>query len=165
MLITADSVTVPTSPYVASSCINKLEPPIQRNKDPIYQVVKQYILQNKLLLEIGSGTGQHAVYLAEKFSSLDWVTSDVEENHSGIKEWLKDAKLKNIKGPETLKIGSDDFPKKSFFRSKNFFNQSPDALEMPMKKSFHLKNIFNQKLFFHSKKFFHSKFQSNSANS
>ncbi|MEE2744452.1 MAG: DUF938 domain-containing protein [Bdellovibrionota bacterium] len=87
---------------------------VDRNKEPIYQIVKQYILPNKLLLEIGSGTGQHAVYFAEKFSSLSWVTSDVEENHSAIKEWLLEAKLKNIKGPETLKIGVDDFPKKAF---------------------------------------------------
>ena len=87
---------------------------VDRNKGPILEVLKKYILEGHQLLEIGSGTGQHAIFFAEKFPQLVWVTSDVKENHKGIKEWLKEAKLKNIKGPEKLKVGVDDFPKKPF---------------------------------------------------
>ena len=87
---------------------------VDRNKGPIFDVLKKYIVEESKLLEIGSGTGQHAVFFAEKFPKLIWVTTDLLENHDGIKSWLKESKLKNIKGPEELKIGVDDFPKTVF---------------------------------------------------
>jgi cyclopropane fatty-acyl-phospholipid synthase-like methyltransferase len=89
-------------------------PSVDRNKAPILEVLKQYITGKGRLLEIGSGTGQHAVYFADFFNDLEWVTSDIKENHNAIKEWLKEAKKKNVHGPETLRIGSDDFPKGTF---------------------------------------------------
>ena len=75
-------------------------PAIERNKGPIFEVLEKYILKDHQLLEIGSGTGQHAVYFAEKFPDLVWVTSDVRENHEGILEWLNEVNLPNIKGPK-----------------------------------------------------------------
>ncbi|MEC7181180.1 MAG: DUF938 domain-containing protein [Bdellovibrionota bacterium] len=89
-------------------------PAVDRNKGPIFEVLKEYLMDGNNLLEIGSGTGQHAVFFAEKFPGLTWVTTDVRENLAGIKEWINEANLKNIKGPEELKIGTDDFPKKPF---------------------------------------------------
>lgn len=89
-------------------------PSVERNKDPIYKVLKEYIDSKARLLEIGSGTGQHAVFLGEKFPKIQWITSDVKPNHSDIKEWLKEAKLPNVHGPEVLKIGKDDFPRGKF---------------------------------------------------
>lgn len=85
-----------------------------RNRDPILEVLKQYIVDKSRLLEIGSGTGQHALYFAKHFKDIEWVTSDVTENHIMIKQWLKEAQLKNVHGPDTLKVGVDDFPKGSF---------------------------------------------------
>ncbi|MBT4763174.1 MAG: DUF938 domain-containing protein [Bdellovibrionaceae bacterium] len=89
-------------------------PSADRNKEPILNVLNEYIQENKRLLEIGSGTGQHAIYLAQHNKTLQWVTSDVKANHLVIKSYLKENKLGNIHGPETLKIGVDDFPKGSF---------------------------------------------------
>lgn len=87
----------------------------ERNQAPILEVLKKYIAEDTRLLEIGSGNGQHAVFFAEHFLKTHWITSDVKENHLQIKLWLKEAKLKNLHGPEILKIGVDDFPDKRPF--------------------------------------------------
>ena len=89
-------------------------PSVFRNRNPILEILKEYIHDDTTLLEIGSGTGEHAVYLAPYFPKTFWVTSDVKGNHRTIIERLKIHKLKNISGPETLQIGHDDFPKKRF---------------------------------------------------
>lgn len=86
-----------------------------RNKEPIFNVLKQYIDIDGRLLEIGSGTAQHAVYIAGQLANLHWVTSDQPQYHDGIKATLKEAKLGNIHGPEKLTIGKDDFPGKRPF--------------------------------------------------
>ena len=49
------------------------------------------------LLEIGSGTGQHAVYFAPEFPELIWQTSDVVESHAGITAWLGEAGSRNMR--------------------------------------------------------------------
>lgn len=85
-------------------------PSVHRNKEPIREVLEQYLESSGRLLEIGSGTGEHAIYLASHFQKIHWVTSDVKENFNNIKAHLKDAKLKNVHGPERLQVGVDDFP-------------------------------------------------------
>ena len=99
--------------------VNKVDKPFSaaadRNKAPIFQVLSQYIHSDGRLLEIGTGTAQHAVYVASKMPKLHWVTSDQPEYHAGIKLTLKEAKLANIHGPEKLVVGKDDFPSKRPF--------------------------------------------------
>jgi cyclopropane fatty-acyl-phospholipid synthase-like methyltransferase len=85
-----------------------------RNKDAILEVLKEYIQDDKRLLEIGSGSAQHAVHFASHFHEVAWVTSDVIENHPAIQARLKDAHIKNLHGPEKLKVGVDDFPQGAF---------------------------------------------------
>ena len=87
-----------------------------RNQEPIFHVLKDYIgMSDGRLLEIGSGTAQHAIYIAEKLPNLHWVCSDQVENHANIKIRLQSAKLANIHGPEKLVVGEDDFPGKKPF--------------------------------------------------
>ena len=86
----------------------------ENNKGPILEVLKKYIRGEKRLLEIGSGTGQHAVHFAMHFEQLKWVTSDLVRNHLPLSTFLKKEKLNNLFGPEKLEIGVDDFPKGSF---------------------------------------------------
>ncbi len=89
-----------------------MSPSCERNKDPILEVMKEVITEdNHVLLEVGSGTGQHAVYLAPHFPHVKWITSDVLGNHAGIKMWLDEAKVPNIARPIEFKIGKDEFPK------------------------------------------------------
>ena len=84
-------------------------PSCDRNKEPILEILRLY-LTNGRLLEMGSGTGQHAVYFAQHFPEIEWVTADIDENHNGIKAWLDEAGLNNTKGPVPFEIGKDSFP-------------------------------------------------------
>ena len=89
-------------------------PACDRNKEPILEVLKEVVAPfNKNLLEIGSGTGQHAVFFAPHFKHLTWVTSDLEINHQGIKMWLSEFKISNIIGPIEFEIGKTPFPKQT----------------------------------------------------
>jgi tRNA G46 methylase TrmB len=62
--------------------------------------------QPRWVLEIGSGTGQHAVHFAKQMQHLTWITADLPERHLGIKAWLEEANLKNTLGPLSLDLRS-----------------------------------------------------------
>lgn len=95
-----------TKPYSAAC---------DRNKDPILNVLKEHIdPADRRLLEIGSGTGQHAVYLAPQFPWLEWFPTDLSNNLAGINEWLKEAGVPNIHSASRLDVSKDDFPKLKF---------------------------------------------------
>lgn len=83
-----------------------------RNQEPILDILKQVISpENKSLFEIGSGTGQHAIFMAPHFPNIWWTTSDVVANAKLIKENLQAANIPNIKGPFQFEVGKDDFPR------------------------------------------------------
>lgn len=90
-------------------------PACERNRDPILKILQEVITKNdKRLLEIGSGTGQHATYFAPEFPWLDWHPTDRSENLAGISMWLSEAGIPNIQKPVRLDVSSDDFPKVKF---------------------------------------------------
>jgi len=66
------------------------------------------------VLEIGSGTGQHAVYFAARLPRLVWYTSDCVEYHAGIKMWLQDTCLENTRGPIELNVSKSSWPQQGF---------------------------------------------------
>lgn len=76
----------------------------ENNKDPILAVLKRVFVNSCEVLEIGSGTGQHAVYFAEHLPHLTWQPSDQAIHLPGINSWIKEAKLENIKKPLALDI-------------------------------------------------------------
>lgn len=80
------------------------------NRAPILEVLKQRVAGCERLLEIGSGTGQHAVYFAPELPRLFWQTSDRREQHPGICAWLDDAAAQNILPPLALDVLADDWP-------------------------------------------------------
>ena len=63
----------------------------ENNKDPILQVIRNVYQRPMKVWEIGSGTGQHACYFAEKIPGIIWQPTDRQENLAGIKRWVKDA--------------------------------------------------------------------------
>jgi hypothetical protein len=79
-------------------------PACDRNRDPILAVLRQHFADRRRVLEIGSGTGQHAVYFAKAMPQLTWQTSDVAENLPGIREWLAEAALPNTPPPIELDV-------------------------------------------------------------
>jgi len=82
----------------------------ENNKDPILAVLKRVFVNPCEVLEIGSGTGQHAVYFAEHLPHLTWQPSDQVFHLSGINLWINAAKLENIKKPLTLDINQQPWP-------------------------------------------------------
>ena len=92
-------------PY-SSSC--------DENRDPIFSVIEPILTGCSSVLEIGTGTGQHAVYFAQKLPHLSWYTSDRAENHVGIKVWLDEAGLNNTYGPLDLNVSTSNWPHQTF---------------------------------------------------
>lgn len=74
-------------------------PSSEQNRAPILEVLRRYLPGRARLLEIASGTGQHAVYFGAEFPALEWQTSDLAENHAGIRAWVEEAGLGNVRLP------------------------------------------------------------------
>jgi len=81
-----------------------------QNREPILSVLEPLLTDRKSVLEIGSGTGQHAVYFGAQFPQLDWYASDRQENHTGIRMWLDEAGLRNVHGPLQLDVTQTHWP-------------------------------------------------------
>lgn len=82
----------------------------ERNKGPILDVIKPYLDHSKEVLEIGSGTGQHAVWFAGAMPHLIWHTSDLRDNHPSIIAWIESSELPNLIKPRTLNVGQGVWP-------------------------------------------------------
>ncbi len=88
-------------------------PASARNREPILQVLRGQLADRRHVLEIGSGTGQHAVYFATALPHLIWQSSDRAENLPGIRAWLDEAALPNT--PPALEFDvTGTWPAKSF---------------------------------------------------
>lgn len=86
----------------------------ERNKEPISRALKIHFSAPGRVLEIASGTGQHAVYFGKLMPHLDWLCSDLEDRHPGIRAWLEEARLPNVRGPRVLDVSSGDWPEGPF---------------------------------------------------
>lgn len=89
-------------------------PACERNSEPIARVIGPLLSKTSTLLEIGSGTGQHAVYFGQRFPHLSWQTSDIEAHHAGIQAWINDAALINVQSPLPLQLGVHAFPAQAY---------------------------------------------------
>jgi SAM-dependent methyltransferase len=76
----------------------------ERNRDPILEVLRQHFADRRRVLEIGSGTGQHAVHFAAALPHLAWQTSELEPNLAGMRLWLEEANLPNLPPPVALDV-------------------------------------------------------------
>ena len=90
-------------------------PSSARNRDPILAVLRSIFADRRRVLEIGSGTGQHAAYFADALPHLIWQSSDVVENHPGIAAWLADAGLPNTPPPLKLDVNQSRWPSADTF--------------------------------------------------
>lgn len=85
-------------------------PSCERNQQPILQVFKEYLSDVTEFFEIGSGTGQHAVYMAGHFPRLRWQTSELPDKHAGINLWIDEAEASNILRPVELDVTASRWP-------------------------------------------------------
>ncbi len=80
-----------------------------QNRDPILVVLREAFADRSTVLEIGSGTGQHAVDFGAALPYLRWQTADVRPHHTGIQMWLNDAALPNVLPPFELDVNQQDW--------------------------------------------------------
>lgn len=76
----------------------------ERNAAPILEILRREFRDRSNVLEIGSGTGQHAVTFAKVLHHLHWQTSDLDENLAGIRAWAANARLDNLGAPLSLDV-------------------------------------------------------------
>lgn len=89
-------------------------PASERNREPILAVLREFFADRRRVLEIGSGTGQHAVHFAAALPHLQWQSSDRAEHLPGIARWLDEAALPNTPPPLALDAARGPWPPTAF---------------------------------------------------
>ncbi len=85
-----------------------------RNAGPILEVLAHEFRHCTEVLEIGSGTGQHATAFAAELKHLEWQTSDLEEYHDAIRAWIADCGAANVRAPLALDVRTAELPGESY---------------------------------------------------
>ncbi len=86
----------------------------ERNKQVILEVILPVFSNCQDILEIGTGTGQHAVFFGAQMPHLSWHTSDLLENHDAIRAWLQDSETENVLPPLELDVDQAHWPVRQF---------------------------------------------------
>jgi hypothetical protein len=101
----------------SSATARQYAPATERNCQPILEVLSQYLPQLGNILEIASGTGEHALFFAPNFAPQLWIPSDPEPYlRSSIESWRQDCPTKNLQSPLDL-----DARKCPWFIPNHFF--------------------------------------------
>jgi hypothetical protein len=82
----------------------------EQNKQPILQVLKEVFAEPGTVFEIGSGTGQHAVYFTEQMPHLYWQPSDLADQIPGMCMWIREAGHDRIHAPHELDVSAAEWP-------------------------------------------------------
>lgn len=86
-------------------------PATERNRDPILEVLRRVLPPEGHVLEVASGTGQHAVYFAAALEGLRWQTSDADPlNEASIAAWVAQSGLTNVLPPVHLDATEHPWP-------------------------------------------------------
>jgi SAM-dependent methyltransferase len=86
-------------------------PAAGRNREPIASVLTEELPITGLVLEVASGTGEHAVHFARTFPRLDWQPSDPDPDAlESIAAWREEAGLANLRVPVLLDASAGDWP-------------------------------------------------------
>jgi cyclopropane fatty-acyl-phospholipid synthase-like methyltransferase len=84
--------------------VKKFSEACEQNKQPILEILQVVFKDKKSVLEIGSGSGQHAVYFAKHLQHLRWQPSDLAENLPSINAWIDEKLQNNINSPIELDV-------------------------------------------------------------
>ncbi|NNF51216.1 MAG: DUF938 domain-containing protein [Gammaproteobacteria bacterium] len=86
----------------------------ERNKFAIADTLAIIFAAPGEVLEIGSGTGQHAVFFAAEMPHLTWHCSELADRHAGINAWISYSGLNNVIRPVEIDVGSSTWPAQDF---------------------------------------------------
>jgi len=83
---------------------------VQRNREPIFDILEQFLPKTGLVLEVASGTGEHGAYLAPRFPRLTWQPSDANPDmQKSITAWAQETGA-NMAPPLALDAQADTWP-------------------------------------------------------
>lgn len=86
-------------------------PAALRNREPIAEVLAQWLPPSGLVLELASGTGEHSTFFAERFPQLQWRPSDLHPDAlASIAAWRDESALPNLLEPLPIDASSADWP-------------------------------------------------------
>ncbi len=86
-------------------------PATERNREPIAAILRDVLPATGTVLEIASGTGEHAVHFARTFPDLIWTPSDPDPMAlASIRAWAEAARLPNLRPPLLLDAAAADWP-------------------------------------------------------
>jgi len=95
----------------AASDRRRSAPAALRNREPIAEVLKEWLPSSGTVLEVASGTGEHAVWFAGRFPDLDWQPSDTHSDAlASTAAWIDASGLPNLRRPVVIDASSDDWP-------------------------------------------------------
>ena len=85
-------------------------PSSARNRDAIRDVLLEIFPKTGAILEIGGGTGEHAVHFARAMPGLIWRTGDPDDaSRMSIAAWIAETGLANLQGPHAIDVTADDW--------------------------------------------------------
>lgn len=90
--------------------MKQFSPSCEHNKDQILEVLNDALPKSGTVLEIGSGTGQHAAYFAPRLPALHWQPSDMSANHASIRAWAEEANAANLQAPLEVDLLTTAWP-------------------------------------------------------
>jgi SAM-dependent methyltransferase len=92
------------------SAVRRRAPAAERNRDAILAVLERVLPVKGIVLEIASGTGQHAVHCAAALPGIVWQPSDPDSDaRDSIAAWRAHAALPNLEAPIALDVMNDDW--------------------------------------------------------
>lgn len=109
----AGSEDVGPKPFVfdATGEAKRYAPATERNRDHIVAVLRDLLPQQGTVLEVASGTGEHAVHLAAAFPHLTWQPSDYDAaGLASIAAWAAESGLSNIRPPVRIDASAETWP-------------------------------------------------------
>lgn len=95
----------------AASGPQRSAPAALRNREPISEILRDWLPAHGIVLELASGTGEHVVHFAELFPRLQWQPSDIHPDAlASIAAWRKEAALPNIREALTIDASLSEWP-------------------------------------------------------
>jgi cyclopropane fatty-acyl-phospholipid synthase-like methyltransferase len=98
------------SDFSWSMDLRQTSPSTARNREPILTVLQGVLLEDAHVLEVASGTGEHAVFFAGVMPSVTWQPSDPDADaRASIEAWREAAVLPNVLTPLDIDLASADW--------------------------------------------------------
>lgn len=89
----------------------RFAPATERNRGPILELLKRVLPTTGTVLEIASGTGEHAVFFGRNLPHLTWQPSDLDgAARASIVAWSAEARVSNLAAPLALDASQPNWP-------------------------------------------------------